>query len=48
MSFGTYPEVSLRQARARRDDARALVAKEIAPYRIESSQQLNEFEEVNK
>lgn len=27
ISFGTYPEVSLQQARARRDEARALVAK---------------------
>lgn len=31
MSFGTYPEVTLQQARARRDDARALVAKDIDP-----------------
>jgi len=26
ISFGTYPEVSLQQARARRDESRALVA----------------------
>lgn len=31
MSFGTYPEVTLQQARTRRDEARALVAKEIDP-----------------
>lgn len=31
MSFGTYPEVSLREARALRDEARALVAKGINP-----------------
>ncbi|KQT42238.1 MULTISPECIES: integrase arm-type DNA-binding domain-containing protein [unclassified Methylophilus] len=31
MSFGTYPEVTLQQARARRDEARALVAKDIDP-----------------
>lgn len=31
MSMGTYPEVSLQQARAKRDEARALVAKDIDP-----------------
>ena len=31
MSLGTYPEVSLREARALRDEARALVAKDINP-----------------
>lgn len=31
MSFGTYPEVSLHEARALRDEARALVAKGINP-----------------
>jgi len=31
MSLGTYPEVSLREARALRDDARALLAKGINP-----------------
>lgn len=31
MSFGTYPEVSLREARAQRDDARALLAKGLNP-----------------
>lgn len=31
MSFGTYPEVSLQQARARRDEARALVAEGADP-----------------
>jgi hypothetical protein len=31
MSFGTYPEVSLLEARALRDEARALVAKGINP-----------------
>jgi integrase len=31
MSFGTYPEVTLQQARARRDEARALVAKGVDP-----------------
>lgn len=32
MSLGTYPEVSLRDARTLRDDARALVAKGINPH----------------
>ncbi len=31
MSLGTYPEISLRDARGRRDEARALVAKGIDP-----------------
>lgn len=31
MSLGTYPELSLRDARAMRDEARALVAKGINP-----------------
>ncbi|MBS3936850.1 MAG: tyrosine-type recombinase/integrase [Sulfuritalea sp.] len=31
MSLGTYPEISLRDARARRDEARALLAKGINP-----------------
>lgn len=31
MSFGTYPEVSLREARAQRDEARALLAKGLNP-----------------
>ena len=31
MSLGTYPEVSLREARTLRDEARALVAKDINP-----------------
>lgn len=33
MSLGTYPELSLRDARVLRDEARALVAKEINPHR---------------
>lgn len=33
MSLGTYPEISLREARERRDDARALVAKGMNPQR---------------
>jgi hypothetical protein len=32
MSLGTYPEVSLLEARALRDEARALVAKGINPH----------------
>lgn len=31
ISFGTYPEISLRDARGRRDEARAMVAKGIDP-----------------
>lgn len=31
MSLGTYPEISLREARALRDEARALVAKDVNP-----------------
>ncbi|HCF1528809.1 TPA: tyrosine-type recombinase/integrase [Pseudomonas aeruginosa] len=33
MSLGTYPEIGLREARERRDNARGLVAKEINPQR---------------
>lgn len=32
MSFGTYPEISLLEARALRDEARALVAKDVNPH----------------
>lgn len=32
MSLGTYPEVSLREARDKRDEARALVAKGVNPH----------------
>jgi len=39
MSLGTYPEVSLREARALRDEARALVAKGINP-KIDRKQKL--------
>lgn len=38
MSFGSYPEISLREARALRDEARALLAKGVNP-RIERRQQ---------
>ncbi|NVZ70713.1 integrase arm-type DNA-binding domain-containing protein [Pseudomonas costantinii] len=31
MSFGAYPEISLKQARARRDEARRLSADNISP-----------------
>ncbi|WP_060538605.1 tyrosine-type recombinase/integrase [Pseudomonas sp. NBRC 111125] len=37
ISFGTYPEISLRDARARRDEARSMVAKDLDP-RIERRQ----------
>lgn len=33
MSLGTFPEISLREARTRRDEARARVAKDINPQR---------------
>lgn len=53
MSFGTYPEISLQQARARRDEARALVAegKDPSEARKEAKTQaklqaLNTFEAV--
>jgi len=39
MSLGTYPKVSLREARALRDEARALVAKDINP-KIDRKQKL--------
>jgi hypothetical protein len=39
MSLGTYPEVSLRDARALRDEARALLAKGINP-KIDRKQKL--------
>ncbi|MCE1001871.1 tyrosine-type recombinase/integrase [Pseudomonas sp. NMI1173_11] len=53
ISFGTYPEISLRDARARRDEARSMVAKDIDP-RVERRQakaeaavhQQNTFEAV--
>lgn len=32
MSLGSYPQISLKEARARRDEARALVAQGINPY----------------
>lgn len=32
MSLGTYPELSLRDARALRDEARALLAKDTNPH----------------
>jgi integrase len=32
MSLGCYPQISLKEARTRRDDARALVAQGINPY----------------
>lgn len=55
MSFGTYPEVSLQQARARRDEARALVADGRDPgearkdARVQAKlEALNTFEAVAK
>lgn len=38
MSFGTYPELSLKEARALRDEARALVASGTNPH-VERKQQ---------
>ena len=38
MSLGTYPEISLREARSRRDEARALVAKDIHPQRARTKE----------
>ena len=32
LSLGSYPQISLKEARARRDEARALVAQGITPY----------------
>lgn len=32
MSLGSYPQIGLKEARARRDEARALVAQGINPY----------------
>ncbi|MDI3491907.1 tyrosine-type recombinase/integrase [Azoarcus communis] len=53
MSLGTYPEISLREARERRDNARALVAKGINPQRqrekdrrIATQAEQNTFEAV--
>ncbi len=40
MSLGTYPEVSLKDARIRRDAARALVAKGINPQKHRKQEQL--------
>jgi len=38
MGFGTYPEVSLAQARKKRDDARELLAQEIDPKEYKDDQ----------
>lgn len=38
MSLGTYPEVSLRDARSQRDEARALIAKRINPQQAREQQ----------
>jgi integrase len=41
-SFGTYPEVSLKDARALRDDARILIAKDIDPFPSKKIQETKE------
>lgn len=53
LSLGTYPEVTLAQARSRRDEARALVAQDIDPSQDRKDQKqkakldtLNKFEAV--
>lgn len=38
MSLGSYPQISLRDARAQRDEARALVARGINPYEYRKQQ----------
>lgn len=38
MSLGSYPQISVREARAQRDEARALVAKGINPYEYRKQQ----------
>ena len=40
MSLGCYPQISLKEARTRRDDARALVAQGINPYEHRKQQRL--------
>jgi len=37
LSFGTYPDVSLKQARDRRDEARRLLAQEVDPGAVQSA-----------
>ena len=41
-SFGTYPEVSLKDARVLRDDARILIAKDIDPFPSKKIQETKE------
>lgn len=55
LSFGRYPELSLKEARARRDEARAVVAKGINPLRHREKERViavqaaqNTFSEVYK
>lgn len=38
MSLGSYPQISLKDARVRRDEARALVAQDINPYEYRKQQ----------
>ncbi|MFL6531883.1 MAG: tyrosine-type recombinase/integrase, partial [Pseudomonas sp.] len=40
MSLGSYPQIGLKEARTRRDDARALVAQGINPYEHRKQQRL--------
>ena len=40
MSLGCYPQITLKEARTRRDDARALVAQGINPYEYRKQQRL--------
>lgn len=49
LAIGTYPDVSLKRAREKRDDARKLLADGIDPNakrRAEKEQQVNTFEAV--
>ncbi len=40
MSLGSYPQIGLKEARTRRDEARALVAQGINPYEHRKQQRL--------
>jgi hypothetical protein len=48
MSFGTHPEVSLKQARKRRDEARKLIAQNINPRDHRKQQRIEAEAEVKQ
>lgn len=47
MGFGSYPEVSLAEARRKRDEARSLLAKGIDPRAYQEAQQISALEQFS-